>query len=215
MTTPYLRRWEARPHEVHATPRPRHPRRALRATRRTRSAGYTSAQKIPGPLGGDHLRLLLGRLRHVRRRQGRPGRERARQSGSSGERGMLCPKGLSEHHTARRRPTARTHPLLRVNGTARAACRGTRPSTTMATAFRAMQAQHGAGVGRRDQHRPAGDRRVLRPRQARAARASARATTAATPRSAWRRPCPATSGRSAATALRAPTRTSNAPTSSC
>ena len=37
-------------------------------------AGYVSAQKIPGPLGPDHLRLLLGGLRHVHRRQGRPRR---------------------------------------------------------------------------------------------------------------------------------------------
>ncbi|MDO8794220.1 MAG: nitrate reductase [Vicinamibacterales bacterium] len=59
-------------------------------------------------------------------------------------RGLLCPKGLSEHHTLEARGRAR-YPMLRTGG------RSARVSwdtalTTMATRFREVQARHGAGA---------------------------------------------------------------------
>ena len=84
--------------------------------------GHTAARQDSRSVGGHHLRLLLGRLRHVHRRQGRPRGERARQSGSSRQHRHALPEGtLGARHAARRR-VARGYPLLR--GAARAGARG-------------------------------------------------------------------------------------------
>ena len=66
-------------------------RRPLRADERQPPARH---------LGADDLRLLLRRLRHAPRRAGRQGRGRARAIPDHPvNRGRLCPKGLTEHHT--------------------------------------------------------------------------------------------------------------------
>ena len=79
-------------------------------------AGYISAQKMSGPLGHDDLRLLLGRLRHADRRQGRASRQRARQPRPSGQPRQALPEGpLRAPHV--RTPTNRAqYPLLRTDG---------------------------------------------------------------------------------------------------
>ena len=132
------------------------------------SAGYTARAPDSRPLGADDLRLLLGRLRHGHRREGWPRRRRARQSGSSGERGKLCPKGLSEHDTIHADTRAR-HPLLRRERALERVV-GTTRIGTMASRFRDVQRQHGRGRRRRHQHRPTRHRGVLHARQAGAAR---------------------------------------------
>ena len=60
----------ARRHDAEAAARSRHARRALRLRRRP-GGGLRLGAEGARPLGGDDLRLLLGRLRHVHRRQGR------------------------------------------------------------------------------------------------------------------------------------------------
>ena len=114
-------------------------------------------------------------------------------------RGMLCPKGLSEHHTIDADNRAR-YPLLKRNGEF-ARVGWDEAFTTMATQVPRDAGAIRAGVGGRHQHRPARDRGVLRARQARAARHRHAELSTATPRSACPRPSPATSGRSAATVL--------------
>ena len=56
-------------------------------------AGYTSAQKDSRPLGRDHVRLLLGGLRDVRRSQRRPRRQRPRKSRPSRKPREAVPQG--------------------------------------------------------------------------------------------------------------------------
>src|SRR5262245_27348853 len=95
-------------------------------------------------MGADHVRLLLGGLRHVHRRQGRPGGQRPRQPGPSVNRGMLCPKGLSEHHTIAADNRAR-YPLLRRDGRMERVG-WSEALETMAARFRAVQERHGPGA---------------------------------------------------------------------
>ena len=72
----------------------------------------TSPRRRCRTVGGDDLRLLLGGLRHVHRRQGRPRGVSVRGNPDHPvNRGMLCPKGLSEHHTIAADNRAR-YPLL-------------------------------------------------------------------------------------------------------
>ena len=152
-----------------------------------------------GQLGGDDVRVLLGRLRHVHRRQGRPRGQRARQSGSSGQPRHALPEGaVRASHHRRRQP----RPLS-------AAAHGTASSRRVSwdealdddgDAVPRGAGTLRAGVGRRDQHRPARHRGVLHARQARAARHRHAATTTATRRCACPPPWPATSAPSAATA---------------
>ena len=59
-------------------------------------------------------------------------------------RGMLCPKGLSEHHTIAADGRAR-HPLLKENGRF-AAVSWSQALGTMAARFREVQAKHGPGA---------------------------------------------------------------------
>ena len=74
---------------------------------RHESTGYTSAQKIPDRWVADHMRLLLGRLRHGDRREGWKGCLVGATRGASGESRQALPKGFSEHYTiARRKPRA-------------------------------------------------------------------------------------------------------------
>ena len=60
-------------------------------------------------------------------------------------RGLLCPKGLSEHHTIDTDNRAQ-YPLLRRGGTVARASAGTTRSTTMAARFRDVQARYGPGA---------------------------------------------------------------------
>src|SRR6185312_8126453 len=59
-------------------------------------------------------------------------------------RGMLCPKGLSEHHTVGADDRAR-YPLLRTSGGMRR-IGWNEAVTTMAERFRDVQARHGRGA---------------------------------------------------------------------
>ena len=132
-------------------------------------AGLRLGAEGAGTLGGDHLRLLLGRLRHVHRRQGRPRGQRARQSGSSGE-----PRACSARRACRSitRSTPTTARAIRCCARRTASSRvswddaldddGARGSATCRRGT--------AASGRRHQHRPARDRGVLHARQAGAAR---------------------------------------------
>ena len=117
-------------------------------------------------------------------------------------RGKLCPKGLSEHYTIEADNRAK-HPLLRKNGklVPRRLGRGARHDGGAVS--RCAGPTYGPEALGVTQHRPAGHRRVLHARQAGRSSASAQRTTTATPRCAWPARSRATSGRSAATALRA------------
>ena len=117
-------------------------RRALRLRRRSGGRLHLGAEDRR-PLGGDHLRLLLGRLRHVHRRQGRPRRQRARQSGSSGEPRHAVPEGTVRAPHASTPTTARAIRCCAAATAGSAASAGTRRSTTMAARFRDVQARHG------------------------------------------------------------------------
>ena len=120
---------------------------------------------------------------------------------------MLCPKGLSEHHTHRRRqPRALSAAAPRRRASTRVSWDDALDDDGGALPRRAGALR--PERGRRDQHRPARHRGVLHARQAGAARPRHAATTTATRRCACPRRSPATSDRSAATALPAPTRTS-------
>ena len=69
--------------------------------------GYTAARKIPDRWVPDDLRLLLGRLRDVHRRQGRPRGQRPRRPGSSRQqRNALSERPLGARDAARTRPRA-------------------------------------------------------------------------------------------------------------
>ena len=107
-------------------------------------AGYVSAQKVPErwisttcgycSVGcGMQIGVRDGRAVSVRGDRNHPV-----------NRGMLCPKGLSEHHTIATDNRAR-YPLLRRNG-ALARITWDDALTTMAARFRDVQARHGAGA---------------------------------------------------------------------
>ena len=105
-------------------------------------AGYVSAQKVPDrwvattcgycSVGcGMFIGVKDGRAVSVRGNPDHPV-----------NRGMLCPKGLSEHHTHRRdEPRAVSAAAQRTGVRPRRA--GTRRSTTMAARFRDVQARYG------------------------------------------------------------------------
>ena len=106
--------------------------------------GYTSAQKIPDrwiattcgycSVGcGMFVGVKDGRAVSVRGNPDHPV-----------NRGMLCPKGLSEHHTIAASNRARL-PLLRRNGDM-APVPWSEALATMAAQFRGVQAQHGPGA---------------------------------------------------------------------
>jgi anaerobic selenocysteine-containing dehydrogenase len=106
-------------------------------------AGYVSAQKIPDKwvsttcgycsVGcGMFIGVKAGRAVSVRGNPDHPV-----------NRGMLCPKGLSEHHTIATENRAR-YPLLRTqNGMTRVSWDDA--MQTMASRFRAVQEQYGPG----------------------------------------------------------------------
>ena len=108
------------------------------------ASGYVSAQKVPDKwvqttcgycsVGcGMFVGVKGGRAVSVRGNPAHPV-----------NRGMLCPKGLSEHHTIATDNRAQ-YPLLRTNG--RMTRVGwDRAMTTMAAKFRAVQEQHGPGA---------------------------------------------------------------------
>jgi anaerobic selenocysteine-containing dehydrogenase len=107
-------------------------------------AGYVSAQKIPDrwvsttcgycSVGcGMFIGVKDGRAVSVRGNPDHPV-----------NRGMLCPKGLSEHHTISTDNRAK-YPLLR-RGSAMQRVSWDDALTTMATRFRDVQARHGAGA---------------------------------------------------------------------
>ena len=127
--------------------------------------------------------------------------------------GLLCPKGLSEHHTLDASNRAR-YPLLRHQG------KLGRVTWDEALSTMAAEVPWGAGAlrsecRRRCRHRTARHRRVLHARQARAAWAGHAPTTTATRRCACRQRWLGTSGRSAATVPRARTTISTVRTSFC
>src|SRR5687768_10982565 len=105
-------------------------------------AGYVSAQKVPDrwvkttcgycSVGcGMFIGVKDGRAVAVRGNPDHPV-----------SRGLLCPKGLSEHHTIDASNRAR-YPLLRVNGTMERVS-WSDAFNTMAVRFRAVQARYGA-----------------------------------------------------------------------
>ena len=107
-------------------------------------AGYVSSQKIPDrwvsttcgycSVGcGMFIGVKDGRAVSVRGNPDHPV-----------NRGMLCPKGLSEHHTISTDNRAR-YPLLR-RGRSMERVTWDDALTTMATRFRDVQARHGAGA---------------------------------------------------------------------
>jgi assimilatory nitrate reductase catalytic subunit len=108
------------------------------------AAGYVSAQKIPDrwvsttcgycSVGcGMFVGVKDGRAVSVRGNPDHPV-----------NRGMLCPKGLSEHHTISAENRAR-HPLLRRNGIMQRVG-WDEALTTMASRFRDVQARYGPGA---------------------------------------------------------------------
>jgi hypothetical protein len=126
-------------------------------------AGYVSSQKIPDrwvsttcgycSVGcGMFIGVKDGRAVSVR---GNPDTRQSR---------MLCPKGLSEHHTINADNRAR-YPLLRRGGSMQRVTWDD-AMMTMAARFRDVQARYGPGAVGRDQHRTARHRRVLRHGQA-------------------------------------------------
>ncbi len=129
-------------------------------------------------------------------------------------RGVLCPKGLSEHHTLDADNRARYPMLRRGKRAARTRVSWDDALSEMATRFRSIQERHG-----RDSIGVISTGQLVTEEfytlgQAGAARSRHTATTTATPRCACPRPSPATSDPSAATGLPAPTRTWRPPTSS-
>jgi assimilatory nitrate reductase catalytic subunit len=107
-------------------------------------SGYVSAQKVPDrwvattcgycSVGcGMFVGVKDGRAVSVRGNPDHPV-----------NRGMLCPKGLSEHHTIATDNRAK-HPLLRRNG-AMERIGWDEALTTMAATFRDVQRRHGAGA---------------------------------------------------------------------
>ncbi len=160
---------QVRPHDPQAAARTRHPRRSLHLQRRP-GRGLRLGAEDSRSLGVDHLRLLLGGLRHVHRRQGRPRRQRARQPRSSRSTAgcsarRACPSTTRSH----RQPRA----LSAAAPTADAHRRASSWDDALDDDGGAVPRRAGAPRRRRrrrHQHRPARDRGVLRARQAGAAR---------------------------------------------
>ena len=130
-----------------ARPRPR--RRATTRTSRTTGSGPTSAKRATRRTGcarpAGTARSGCGMLLGVR-----DGRAVAVQGDPDHpvNRGRLCPKGLSEHHTIARRRPADQAPLATSGGRARAT--GTTALDHIADALHATaSSEHGPGVGRR------------------------------------------------------------------
>ena len=124
---------------------------------------------------------------------------------------MLCPKGLSEHHTINTDNRAK-YPLLRRGGTMQRVSWDD-ALTTMAARFRDIQARHGAGaVGVISTGQLVTEEFYALGKLVQLGLGTR--TTTATPRCACPQRCRATSDRLAAMGLRARTKTSNAPTSS-
>ena len=168
MTAPRIS--EARPHEhdAEAAARARYARGSLYVRRRPGAGPHRVAQSRR-QLGADHLRLLLGRLRHVHRGEGWPGRHGPRQSGSSCQPRHAVSQRASRNTRRSMHRADRAYPLLR--GPRRIGAR------ELGSSHRddGPQIPRDAGrgwprVGGRDQHRSARHRGVLHPRQARAAR---------------------------------------------
>ncbi len=107
-------------------------------------SGYVSAQKVPDrwiPTTCGYCSVGCGM--HIGVRDGRAVAVRGDRNHPV-NRGMLCPKGLSEHHTIATDNRAR-YPLLRRNGTLERVTWDD-ALTTMAARFRDVQARHGAGA---------------------------------------------------------------------
>ena len=107
-------------------------------------AGYVSAQKIPDrwvPTTCGYCSVGCGMFIGVK--DGRAVSVRGNPDHPV-NRGMLCPKGLSEHHTIAADNRAR-YPLLR-RGSAMERVSWDDALTTMAARFRDVQARHGAGA---------------------------------------------------------------------
>jgi assimilatory nitrate reductase catalytic subunit len=107
-------------------------------------AGFVSAQKVPErwiPTTCGYCSVGCGMFVGVK--DGRAVSVRGNPAHPVNQ-GLLCPKGLSEHHTIAADDRARS-PLLRQNG--RFAPIGwPQALDTMATTFREVQAKHGAGA---------------------------------------------------------------------
>ena len=149
--------------------------------------GHTAARKIPETVGQDDLRLLLGRLRDVHRRQGRTRHQRARQCRSSRQRRhALSERALGARHARCRNRASTRYPLLkRGHGVERVGW--DEAIQTMADRFRAVQQAHGP-AGASASSAPASWSPKSSTRSASSSSsASARPTTTATRRSACRR----------------------------
>jgi anaerobic selenocysteine-containing dehydrogenase len=108
------------------------------------TAGYVSAQKVPDrwvPTTCGYCSVGCGMLIGVK--DGRAVSVRGNPDHPV-NRGLLCPKGLSEHHTIHVDNRAR-HPVLRTGATFNRVSWDT-AFTTMATKFRDVQARYGAGA---------------------------------------------------------------------
>ena len=108
------------------------------------TAGYVSAQKVPDrwvPTTCGYCSVGCGMLIGVK--DGRAVSVRGNPDHPV-NRGLLCPKGLSEHHTIHVDNRAR-HPVLRTGATFNRVSWDT-ALTTMATKFRDVQARYGAGA---------------------------------------------------------------------
>ena len=108
------------------------------------SAGYVSAQKVPDrwvPTTCGYCSVGCGMLIGVK--DGRAVSVRGNPDHPV-NRGLLCPKGLSEHHTIHTQNRAR-YPLLR-QGTAFDRVSWDTALTTMAAKFREVQARYGPGA---------------------------------------------------------------------
>jgi assimilatory nitrate reductase catalytic subunit len=108
------------------------------------TAGYVSAQKIPDAWVQTTCGYCsVGCGMFIGVRDGRAVTVRGNPSHPV-NRGMLCPKGLSEHHTIAA-PNRARHPLLRT-GTAMTPVSWDEALTTMATRFRDVQSRFGPGA---------------------------------------------------------------------
>ena len=91
-------------HELETHTRARYSGRKIRLRDRSGVRLHVGAEDS-GSLGLDHLRLLLGRLRDVHRREGWPGGQRSGQSRSPGKSRQALPQGtLRTLHDWSRKP---------------------------------------------------------------------------------------------------------------
>jgi len=95
-------------------------------------------------LGLHHVRLLLGGMRHVHRREGRPRRHRSRQCGSPGEPRTAVSQGALGARDPCRPGRAR-YPLLKQGGRLTRVAWDT-ALQTMTARFRDVQAKYGPGA---------------------------------------------------------------------